>query len=173
MENSFFKALKENQEKIVKKWVDFALSTYPTKAKHFFEKQQDPFLNPVGNILKNELTAIFREILLPKASSDLATHVDPIVRVRAVQDFSPSSAIMVFRKLKEIVEEVVDLRPYLRDEFGAIQEFYNRVDDLCFLAFDIFMKCRETIWELKTKEFQAALKNVLRHYQVKNSEAGS
>ncbi len=44
--------------------------------------------------------------------------------------------------------------------------FFRRIDLLCLLAFDIFVNCREKLWELKTKEFQASLKNIIRHYQV-------
>lgn len=173
MKDFFYDALKANEEKIVKKWVDFALSTYPSKAKHFFENQKDPFLNPVGNILRNELTAIYKEILKPKASDDFPIHVDSIVRVRAVQDFSPSAAVVVFRKLKEIVEEELDIKSFLTKDPNSVLEFYRKVDDICFLAFDIFMKCRERIWELKTKEFQASLKNILRHYQKTSIDSGN
>ncbi len=175
MKESFFKKLEENQDKIVKKWVEFALSTYPSKAKEFFEKQKDPFLNPVGNVLKNELMEIYKGLLQPKAPEDLCFHVDPIVRVRAVQDFSPSSAVMIFWGLKDIVKEVLEIKDFDGSEWLEMDRFFRRIDQLCLLAFDIFMSCREKIWELKTKEVHANIRNILRHYQNqrKKDEGGS
>jgi hypothetical protein len=166
MRGFFFKTLEENRDKLIDKWVKFALSTYPSKSEAFFTKQSDPFLNPVGNVLRNGLRDIFDELLKDKASEDLPLHVDAIVRVRAVQDFSPSGAVRIFWKLKDIVEEVIDIDSVPEEARWEVKEFLRRVDDLCFLAFDIFMKCREKLWELKTKEFQAGIRNILRHYQV-------
>ncbi len=165
MEKDFFDRLKSEREKIVNKWVSWALSTYPPKAQHFFKSQSDPFLNPVGNILKNELREIFDELLKDKASEKVAVSVDAIVRVRAVQDFSPSSAVMIFSSLKDVVRDVLKLDSGAY-KWADVEEFYRRIDELCFLAFDVYVKCREKLWELKTKEFQAGIKNILRHYEV-------
>ncbi len=173
MSIGFFKKLEEKKERLIGRWLDYALSTYPSKAKQFFSKQSDPFQNPVGNVLKNELRDIFDELIQDKASDKLAQHVDAIVRVRAVQDFSPSSVTMIFWKLKDIVDEELGVDELPRELYLEVKEFYKRVDQLCFLAFDVFMQCREKIWELKTKEFQAGIKNILRHYEVNiSSEQG-
>ncbi len=163
----FFERLQEYRNEIVDRWVEYAINTYPPKSAGFFSKQMDPFLNPIGNILRRELSNIFDEILRERASEDINEYVDAIVRFRAVQDFSPSDAVKIFWGIKEIVEEVVGVE---EEEFEEVLEFHRRVDSLCFLAFDIFMKCREKLWELKTKEFHAAMKNILRLYQAKKEE---
>ncbi len=164
---SFFDRMEEYRDVIVEKWVEHALNTYPGKSADFFSKQMDPFLNPIGNILRKELANIFSEILMDQASESIREYVDAIVRFRAVQDFSPSDAVKIFWGIKDIVQDVVGVEV---EEFSELMEFHRRIDELCFLAFDIFMKCREKLWELKTKEFHAAMKNILRLYQAKKEE---
>ena len=167
MKGIFFNALVDRRDKLIEEWVKYALHTYPSKSASFFSKQSDPLLNPVGNILKKSLEDIFDELLKEQASQDLVYHVDAIVRIRAVQDFSPSGAVIIFWKIKELVEEVIDVESFEKQDREEVKEFFRRVDNLCFLAFDVFMKCREKLWELKTKEFQAGIRNILRLYDIK------
>ncbi len=164
---SFFERMEEYRDAIVDKWVEYALNTYPQKSAAFFSKQMDPFLNPIGNILRKELANIFSEILMEQASDRIEEYVDAIVRFRAVQDFSPSDAVKIFWGVKDVVEDVIGVET---EEFPEFLEFHRKVDQLCFLAFDVFMKCREKLWELKTKEFHAAMRNILRLYQAKKEE---
>ncbi|GAB6162254.1 RsbRD N-terminal domain-containing protein [Desulfothermus naphthae] len=166
VKNEVFDRLKSKRDEIIERWVGYALSTYPKRARHFFSHQKDPFLNPVGNILKNELCEIYNQLLLDKAQDSIREHVDAIVRVRAVQDFSPSSAVMIFWGLKDIVKEVLEIEDFDGSKWSEVDRFFRRIDQLCLLAFDIFMSCREKLWELKTKEVHANIRNILRHYEV-------
>ena len=167
-----FEKLREKRDEIIKRWVGYALSTYPKRAREFFSRQKDPFLNPVGNILKNELCEIYNQLLLDRAKDSIREHVDAIVRVRAVQDFSPSSAVMIFLGLKDIVSEVLEVEDFDGPKWSEVDRFFRRIDQLCLLAFDIFMSCREKLWELKTKEVHANIRNILRHYKINKGKNG-
>jgi hypothetical protein len=81
------------------------------------------------------------------------TFLDGIVRIRAIQDFAPSEAVAFIFKLKKIVRQELGgevlLMPGMTDELTA---FDSTIDDLALFSFDIYVKCREKIYELKAKE---------------------
>jgi hypothetical protein len=69
-----------------------------------------------------------------------------------VQDFTASQATAFVFKLKEI------LRKSLADELqdvACLKElvaFESRIDQLSLLAFDVYMSCREKIYEIAANE---------------------
>ena len=79
--------------------------------------------------------------------------LDSIVRIRAVQDFSPSEAVSFIFQLKsavrqELGSELVTQADIARD----LAVFESAIDDLALFSFDIYMKCREKIYDLKANE---------------------
>jgi hypothetical protein len=77
--------------------------------------------------------------------------LDPILRIRAVQSFSPSAATRFIFSLKPII------RQHLAGSGGggggvALEEIDRRIDEMAMAAFDIYMACREKIFELKANE---------------------
>jgi hypothetical protein len=82
----------------------------------------------------------------------VATHLDPIVRIRAVQDFTPSQAIAFIPALKHVLRSVyknATKDPALRDQ---LVELEDRIDHLCLIAVDLYVACREGVYRLKANE---------------------
>lgn len=136
---------------IIRQWFDEILSSYPSDTVKFLKSQRDPFSNPVGNTIREGIDNLFNELISDKPDSGLTPYLDNIIRIRAVQDFTPSEAVSFIFGLKDI------LRRELKDELrnGISQEyldFENKIDNLALLAFDLFIQCREKIYELKAKE---------------------
>jgi hypothetical protein len=75
--------------------------------------------------------------------------LESIVRLRAVQDFTPSQAVGFVYLLREIFQEELAGR-----EPPDVQK---RIDEIALRAFDLFMKCREEIYEIKAREAQRKL----------------
>ena len=158
----FSKLLEKHRKKIVKAWFQGVIDTYPDKTSEFLVNQKDQFANPIGANLNRDLENIFTELLREQSTEALSGSVDGIVRVRAVQDFSPAAAVGCFLKLKQIVRKSVGSQiaeQGLARELGA---FDDKVDQLMLVAFETYMKCREKIWELKAKEAQNRTRNLLR-----------
>lgn len=157
---NFDQLLQENKSRILDTWFDNIINIYPDDTARFLKQQEDQFANPVGNTLRKELENIFEELTADKSSDNLYQYLDAIIRVRAVQDFTPSSATGIFLMLKEII------RREMQDTQGEynlqIRGFEDKIDQLMLVAFDVYMKCREKIWELKTREAQDRTKNLLR-----------
>ena len=75
--------------------------------------------------------------------------MDPLVRIRAVQNFSPSQATSFILSLKKVV--ITHLQKELNDIqiFNEFLQFESKIDTLILIAFDIYVECREKIYELK------------------------
>jgi len=141
--------LEKKKSSIVKKWFEFVADTYAPDAALFFKNQGDLFLNPVGGTTQNILEKLF-ETLLQKADTDsTAVTMEPLIKIRAVQNFSPSQAVgflFVLKTLirKEIKKEIKKIDP---EELVSID---TRIDSLVLIGFDVFVQCREKIYDLKT-----------------------
>lgn len=147
--------LEQRKAAIVKKWFDVVIQTYPVDASNFLKTQKDPFANPVGQTVLRGLEALF-DILLKGLDTDtIASFLDPIIRIRAVQDFTPSKAVAFIFSLKQVIRD--NLTKDLKDPATAAEllNLESTIDDLALIAFDIYMECREKIYELKANQEKA------------------
>ncbi len=152
--------LSKCKSRMVQAWFEEIIHTYPEKTAQFLRQQNDQFANPVGTTLHRELGNIFDELLQAESSENLVNYVDAIIRVRAVQDFSPSSAAGIFFSLKKIVRK--EFQRSQEEYLQELMDFEDKIDQLSQVAFDVYMNCREKIWELKAKEAQDRTRNLLR-----------
>jgi len=158
-------ALAARKDAIVRAWLARTLETYPEGTARFLDKERDPFRNPVGQGLKEALPALFDELLGAMDPGRLAPLLDGIVRIRAVQDFSPSQAVAFVFLLKQVIREELGRPPHLyplplrgrgqgeggewAEDLGALD---GRIDEVALLAFDLFMRCRDQMAAIKADE---------------------
>ena len=154
--------LRKKRSRIVKKWCDIVLETYPQESQSFFKKQKDRFANPVGQTISEGIACVYDELLEEEGSDKISLFLDNIIRVRAIQDFSPSEAIGFVFELKKIVKEE------LQDEIwdGQITEewasFESRIDALGLLSFDIYSACRQKIADIKVDSMKRRSSTLLK-----------
>lgn len=135
---------------IIEKWFDVVAQSYSGDTAHFLKKQKDPFANPVGSNIFSGLKSLMDCLIKGYDDKVIKNVLDPIIRIRAVQTiFSPSNAISFIFDLKKILRDV--LKKELKDDEikDGLLSFETRIDDLGLIAFDLFMECREKIYELK------------------------
>jgi hypothetical protein len=145
-----FKQLTKDKKAIIKKWFDQLMDTYPADTAQFLRNQKDAFANPVGqNSLQslNELFDLIVEKFDPKTAQPI---IDPIIRIRAIQNFTPADAVRFVFNLKDIIRCTI---PNVADDKNW-RALDKRIDDLGLLAFDVYMQCREKIYDLKANEAQ-------------------
>ena len=144
--------LKNRRSAIVDKWLERLIGTYPESTTRFLSQEKDPFQNPVGHNLKEGLSNLFDGLIQPGEVASLASVLDGIVRIRAVQDFTAGQALVFPFLLKQIIrtEFSADIQRY-SNELSALEA---RIDELALLAFDLFVKCREQVYELKVNEIK-------------------
>lgn len=145
-------ALADRRNRLIEKWLADVLRTYPESTTRFLSQEKDPFRNPVGHALKESLAALFDGLIQPVDLKSLALALDGIVRIRAVQDFTAGQAVAFPFMLKRIIREefAADMSRYSRE----LADLEIRIDEFALLAFDLFMKCREQIYESKVSEIK-------------------
>jgi hypothetical protein len=142
--------LSEHKDSILAKWLESILKTHSDSAGNFLIRETDPFRNPVGHTVREGLSLVFDHLVGAEAVVAMETALDGIVRIRAVQDVSAGQALAFVFVLKRIIRaELSDKAGRFPDEFAAL-EF--RIDEVALLAFDLFMKCREQIYEIRANE---------------------
>jgi hypothetical protein len=136
-------------EAIVERWFARTTESYPELTARFLAAEEDPFRNPVGHALRQNLAALADELVGEMNQQRIAAALDGIVRVRAVQDFSPSEAVGFIFLVKPILRELIPSPEY--------HLFDNRIDRLVLLAFEAYMRCREQLADVRIHEAQRAL----------------
>jgi hypothetical protein len=79
-------------------------------------------------------------------------HLDEIVRVRAVQNFTPSQALAFIFLLKKAVRET--LWPHVAEHelFVELLALESAIDILVQVSLDIYGRCRETLLQLRINQ---------------------
>ena len=146
--------LAQEKTAVVKKWFVSAIDTYPTDTAKFLKRQKDPFANPVGRTIYRGLEALFDQLLGDMDYETIASFLDPIVRIRAVQNFSPSQATSFIFFLKDVVRRHLEKEISEERLFNELLSFESKIDKLSLIAFNMYMQCREKIYELKANEMK-------------------
>jgi hypothetical protein len=144
-------ALTARRQAILERWFQAVLATYPEETARFLTGGSDPFANPVGHTLRQGLERLLDGLVADAPDADFAAAIDGIVRIRAVQEFAPSTAVGF----------VYTLRGILREELAgagldaaAAAALERGVDRLALVAFDAYMRCREKIFEIRVREIK-------------------
>ena len=136
--------LADQKQALLDKWLEQTLATYPSQTLRFLHGEKDRFRNPVGHTLREGLATLLDELTGEMDPAKIRPALESIVRLRAVQDFTPSQAVGFVYLLREIPDEEWEGR--------SSPAWQKRIDELALLAFDLFMKCREEIFEIKARE---------------------
>ena len=144
------------------KWFELLAGTYPLDTARMLQKETGQFANPVGHTFKVALGEILDEFLGENSAEAMAPLLDKVVRIRAVQDFSPSSSLAFIFGLKTLVRE------FLKDELASgdvgddeLSGFDEKVDGLALFAFDVYMRCRENLFEARIVEIKNRTQRLL------------
>jgi len=97
--------LKQKASHIRKRWLNLIIETYPADSQRFLREQKDRFANPVGTTLSREVETLYHELLHGMDSEKVNSSLEEIVKIRAVQDFSPARAMTFIFLLKKVLRE--------------------------------------------------------------------
>jgi len=154
--------LLQNQKAILERWLHLILETYPAETSALLKKEKDQFMNPVGSTISREIETLLEELLQGLNSDRLSASLSPILKIRSVQDFSPSQATGFIFLLKKAIQEVLERRIEERQILVEWLKFQSKIDQLALLAFEIYMNCREKIYEIRVHEAKAEKEMALR-----------
>ncbi|MCW5201087.1 RsbRD N-terminal domain-containing protein [Desulfobulbus sp. F4] len=150
---SLSEALKRNEEKILALWTERTLDTYESSS--FFKKSQDIFANPVGMNIREGLTTLFRLLVEGASAEQFAGPLDQIIRIRAVQNFTPSQAVAPLLDVKSVVRQIFSADNECRALLPELIPFDAEVDRAVLQAFDLYMECRERLHKARIRELKS------------------
>lgn len=127
-------------EAVAERWLARALEIYPATARASLATHRDPFRDPAGHLLRENLRLLTRQLLGPMNRDAIERSVDAVVRLRAVQNFTASEAIEFVFALRSAAGEIPG---------ATIAPLQERIDQLALIAFDAYMGCREQIYALR------------------------
>lgn len=158
----------EKRSSIVKRWQDALFESYEPEGRDFLRRQKDPFSNPVGSTLSGELEALYDHLVSGGAAEEIAACLDRIIRIRAVQDFSPSRALVFLFQLKPVIRRELQGAKSAGGAASAdLQEMEERIDALALQGFDIYTACRQHLHELRVREVRNEVGKLLERANAK------
>jgi hypothetical protein len=150
--------LSEKKAAIGERWFESILETYPPDTQRFLKTHKEKFTNPVGSTVREAVEGILKELIarLGGQGSDfqegrVPSYLDNIIRIRAVQGFTASRAVSFVLALKGVVRRELS-RQEAAEVSGQLADLDAMVDELMLMAFDVYMNCREKIYEIRANE---------------------
>jgi hypothetical protein len=137
---------------IAQRWLEEALATYAANAAAVFRRVKDPFVNPVGQALRTGTCAALEALVAGRPPQEICSFLDGVIKMRAVQELKPSEALSFIFALKETLRAEWDQRdsgPILSAEWSELESL---IDQVALGAFDIYMKYRYQVYELRINE---------------------
>lgn len=155
----FAEELAVRREVVIDRWIESVIDAYPEETATFLKEQPNRFANPVGARLREGLALIVDGLVAGGDPNDLRPALDLVIRVRAVQDLTPSAAVGFIFDLKKIVRDVVS------DGCEVSEDFDRSVDNLGLVAFEVYMSCREQLWSIRAEEIRNQSLGILERMQ--------
>jgi hypothetical protein len=153
-------SLRSRRAAIIDRWANLALTVYTEDYTRRLKQEKDRFQNPVGHMTRSSLEEVLDGLLAGRPAADLTGSLDGIVRIRAVQELSPSRALEFIFLLKRAVREA------LGDDAGTdLTDLDAAVDRLALAAFDLYTQCKEKIHELRRNEIRRNASGLLERRQ--------
>lgn len=169
--------LEKKKPVIMQKWFDAIMNTYPVDTSGFLKTQKDPFANPVGFTITQGIDKVFTALLQENETTALQPFLTDIIRMRAVQNFTPSQSVNFIFLLKKIIREELGKALENHQISKELTVFELKIDELALSSFDIYLECREKIYELKNMELKNMTYRLLKKanlvYELPTDESDS
>lgn len=165
--------LKEKESAIVKNWLESTLASYPQDTAVFLRQKKDRFANPVGHALREGTSAIFKNLLEGFKPDDIGPHLRNIIKIKAIQDFSPSQALSFVLVLKKSIRTELGNKAYRPELNTELVSLDDDIDQIALLAFDIYMQCREQFYELRVNEMKRSVSGIMGRFSESGFEMAS
>lgn len=142
----------EAKKEILKKWTDRIFASYPAGSISFLRDNTNQFNNPVGHTILKETVLIYDQLTGEMNFDELAESLNRIIKIRAVQEFSPSQAVAFTFILKDVIREHCE-KDLGDDQFRQnVLRLFSRIDEMAQMAFDIHADCRERLFKIRIDE---------------------
>ena len=149
--------LTSKKSSIVDSWVQSIVETYPSKTSSFLKSQKDRFSNPVGYTISNSAGKIFEEIINQNDIEKVKTLLFDLIKIRAVQNFSPSEATGFIFSLKDVIRKELEQEVIEGNVISELIDIESYIDNVGLAAFDVYMDAREKLFNIRISEIKSQL----------------
>ena len=161
--------LKENREAILEGWFERIIGTYPDVTSKFLAKQKDRFRNPVGYAITQSIGPIYDQVASAMDTGQLLEALDEIVRIRSVQDFTPTETIGFVFELKAVIRAEIGDRLRDLERWNELAELESRIDRVALLAFEKYTECRENLHQVRNREVESRAARLLGRVKARSA----
>ena len=144
--------LEEKKNILLQRWFERILEDYPPESHAFFRDNKSPYSNPIGFTLRRGMEGIIDGILLPATVEGARAILEPVMKVRAVENLPPSQGGKFILPLREVISEIVS-EARKQDPLG--QEWLDlnsQITQLALLGMNLYSECREKVDQLRIRE---------------------
>ncbi len=173
---TFRDLLAERQAAVCERWLDAILAEYGEVTAARWRREKDPFANPVGHALTAGLPPLLEAVLRDgEPAGGAVTALEAIVRIRSVQELTPSRAVAFVSLLRGAVREELSAELAGGDHAAALADVDARIERLLLRAFDAYVRLREQVFRLRQDELKRSVASILRRWNDqawRHDEAG-
>ncbi len=154
--------LTQKKSSIVGKWLQVIYESYPPETAIFLKKEKDRFDNPLGILISEGITRLYEALITEMETEQILAALDEIIRIRALQDMTPSKALAFIFLLKNVIRE--ELAKELREGNLAMEilDLESCIDGLALLGFDVYTRRREKLTEIRINEIKNRVSGLMR-----------
>ena len=151
----------EHATTVRKRWFEALVSDYPEESARHIRKNNDQFANPVGYVIGEVADSVVKGLAENSPASEIAGAMYPLIRIKAVQSFTPAEAVSCVLSLKRTVRDVLDgVGPDDSDQIRTVLD--SVFDEMLFLCFNQYSDCRDKLHEIKEDELKRNLYMLLK-----------
>jgi len=144
--------LLQKKEAILQEWLRGIFDSYALETGSFLLNLDDRFANPVGYTISANAGQLLDALISGDDPGTLHGRLEKIIRIRAVQDFTPAQAVAFMTELKNIIRSRIlhDATKY--GLLNELNELETKIDYLGSASAELYMKMKRQIRELSVNE---------------------
>jgi hypothetical protein len=154
--------LSQKKGAILGRWLAMIYESYPPETAIFLRKEKNRFDNPAGYRISEGLEGLYNVLLQEMEREQIMACLDEIIRIRALQNFSPSQALAFIFLLKTVIRAELAEEIQKENLAAELLDLESRIDGLALLGFDVYTKRREKIYEIKADEAKRRISGLMR-----------
>jgi len=154
--------LSQKKAAILGQWLSMIYDSYAPETAIFLRKEKNRFDNPAGYRISEGLEGLYGVLTQEMERDQIMACLDEIIRIRALQNFTPSQALAFIFLLKTVIRQELADEIQKENLEAELLDLESRIDGLALLGFDVYTKRREKIYEIKADEAKRRISGLMR-----------
>jgi len=147
--------LNKKKQVIINNWVETILNSYPAEAGNFLKLKKNQFSNPIGYTITTNAEKIFDELINKRDFENIKSLLNEVVKIRAVQSFSPSQAVSFLFDLKKAIRDELKVELVEKNISDELIIIESLIDQIMLLGLDLYMESREKVFKIRVNEIKS------------------